>query len=310
MNISKLTALCTSVIAFTCFAISANAGLVHSLDPDYVDSNGQGYLDRAASHPYVGWQSSTDDSIGETRFRQSGVLINPRWVITSIHGVVEGDNNLNAIHSNIRMGFGSNYFTDFGETLYASEVFLHPSYTDVGQGYDLALLYFENPFTSVAPVHLYGDTVAVGMESDIVGFGYNLVEGEATPTPDSYTGDRMAGTNTITNVGFRPNYVGTRFDGAGWPEYQPLGMGGLPGDSGGGLIIGGELAGISSFTSTNNSYGRNTYYSLIDIDWVNETMALHPSAVPEPSSVLLLLAAAPMVAFVRKRKAASLNHAA
>ncbi|TWU37468.1 Trypsin [Novipirellula aureliae] len=304
MNVSKLTALCTSLVAITCFALPVNAGLVHSLDPDYVDSNGQGYLDRAALHPYVGFMEGLNS--GTVDGHASWNWIDAHWGLMSAHQIV--DNSRNYLFDSYDFGLGSNYLTNRGsEIRAAAEFFIHPSYNAVGNGYDLALIRFDSPFASITPVSLFTGTVAVGMESDIVGYGLAM---EVESTERLQTGNKMAGNNLIRSLDVFPGYAQTTFDRPGHSQYRELGMGGLPGDSGGSLIVGDELAGISSFTSTRDTYGRSTYYSLIDLDWVSTTMASHPSAVPEPSSLLFLLAAAPTIAFVRKRKAVSLNQAA
>ncbi|TWU37470.1 Trypsin [Novipirellula aureliae] len=300
MNVTKLTALCTSIIAFTYFAIPANAGLVITADALY--------LERANQHPYVGWLE-TEKIEGGTRFGGSGVLIDPHWVLMSAHQVFSVSGDLGSAYNldSFRFGLGSNFISNRGENMLASELHLHGSYTGGNTGYDLALMYFENPFTSTAPIDIYAGSVAAGMESDIVGYGYYQ---QVDTTDQILTGDRRAGNNVVIGNDFLyANGVYTRLLPEGHSKYRELGMAGTPGDSGGALVIGGELAAISKWSSLTNNIGTTTGYALIDIDWVNATMALHPSAVPEPNSVLLLLAAVPIVAFVRKRKAASLNHA-
>jgi len=187
-----------------------------------------------------------------------------------------------------------------GESLTASELFINPTYGgNAGQGYDLALLYFDNPFLSAAPINLYNGTVANGMDSTIVGYGRLHTLNNSTGTS---TGDRRAGDNSITEFGvFAPNYANSRFNNRGG-----LQMGGTPGDSGGGLFINGELAGITS-TSTVGFYGfgQRTAYSLLDYDWINTTIASRPpTAVPEPSTILFLLVTGPVFLLRRRRKTA------
>jgi len=287
-RVAKLARLVSCVFA-ACLLCSqsANAGLVITDD--------QGYLDRAENHPYVGWVGSSDPSFFDVR--ASGVLINPHWVLTAGH--VAANSSTLQLFDSLEFGLGSNYKTNPGESMSASEVFLHPTYAGGDTGYDLALMYFENPFTTVIPANLYDGDIVAGMDSDIVGYG---VYQEVDSSIQTNTGDRRAGNNVIANVGsLGAQYVLTYLRPSNFSTYRPLGMGGTRGDSGGGLFIDGELAGINKAASLSVSYGRGTSYTLLDRDWINATIASHSSSIPEPSSFTILLLTCPFLLSRRKR---------
>lgn len=268
---------------------NSEAAIIIRPDSDYVaygaTFDGVGHIDR------------TDDT-GAYVFNASGVLVKSNWVLMSAHQALAIDSDLNSAYGSFRFGTGSNYFTNPGEQLTASELFIHPTYGGAaGSGYDLALLYFENPFTTVTPINLYTGTVANGMDATIVGYGRLH---ELNDTTGVLTGDRRAGDNPLIRTGFyAPNYTNTvLYDDGG------LQMGATPGDSGGALLINNELAAIIS-TSTQGYYGtgHRTAYSLVDHDWFNTTTASRPStSVPEPSSILLLLSTTGPALFFRRRR--------
>ncbi len=256
---------------------TASAGLV--IGPDAA------YLERANNHPYVGWVETASATFGN--FRASGVLIDPHWVLTAGH-VVQDNALPTSIYDSFTFGLGSNSISNRGEASTTSEVFVNPRYGGSAfRGYDLALLYFANPFSTVTPVSRYLVDIAVGQDSDLVGFGrYQMVN-----DPNStFTGDRRAGNNVVDSVSVtsRPEYFSTSLYNTFFPEfYRDLQMGGRPGDSGGALIINGQLAGIVS-TGGSNAFGSPTFYSRLDNAWIDATIASKGTAVPEPSSFLLL----------------------
>lgn len=174
--------------------------------------------------------------------------------------------------------------TNPGETQLASEVFIHPTYSGAGQsGYDLAMFYFPTPFTSITPAELALFHVTPGMDSDIVGFG-NL-QFVNDPNVD-FTGDRRAGNNVVGSSSVAPSeYAITRLSDATFSTFKELGMAGRNGDSGGGLFINGQLAGIVSTVNPGNSFGVTTRYARLDHQWIQST--IDSRSVPEPSSFLL-----------------------
>ena len=259
------------------------------------------YLQRAQMYPYVGWYTDLNSTTGEIG-RASGVLVHPNFVLASAHQAFDSGSAGAPWSSNFRFGFGSNSLTDPGESQLVSEVFIHPTYGGVGaggSGYDLALYYFENPFTTVTPATLFLGEVVNGMDSDIVGFGNVQM---VNTTDSAYTGDRRAGNNVIdTGVLTNPVNVGTRLRNSTHWNFRELGMAIRPAYSGGGLIINGGLAGINSQGSNNsNIFGTISQYSRLDNPWISTTIASKTS-VPEPGS-FLLFGLGSLFALRRKRR--------
>ncbi|MCY2973864.1 MAG: trypsin-like serine protease [Planctomycetota bacterium] len=267
------------------------AGFMQESKAGLIFGDGAANLALGANFPYVGWVESIDG--GNTQFNSSGVLIAPNWVLLSGHQTLAVDSDLNTRHGSLRVGFGSNVFTNRGENQIASEVFLHPAYKDPqirdgGLNYDLALLYFESPFATIAPVQFYVGGIAVGDSSSIAGYG--LFQDVNDPThSQTLTGNRYAGNNIISSISvpLRPSYVQTyvctdQFS----PECQisPQ-MGGRVGDSGGPLIINGQVAGVLSRVGGDTNFINFTQYTRLDNDWINSTI----TSVPEPGSMLLLV---------------------
>jgi hypothetical protein len=289
--LKRLFGICLAVALTQSGGADLRAGLI--IGPD------AGYLARAENHPYVGWVE-TFGSTGELSGQGSSVIINSHWVLSAAH-VEQAGNGATASQSFL-FGFGSNSLTNRGETKAPSEVFVHPNYRGTaGRGYDLALFYFENPFLTVTPVNRYYGDILVGQDSDIVGFGtFQMVN-----DPNSiFTGDRRAGNNVINSIfpgPLQPEYVSTRLVNQFFPElYRELQMGGRPGDSGGALIISGQLAGITS-TAGGTGYNAFTTYSRLDNIWIDETIASRTTAVPEPSSLILLASVGLAVIYNRSR---------
>ncbi|MEO8269862.1 MAG: hypothetical protein ABI557_09080, partial [Aureliella sp.] len=197
-----LEALFSLFIALACFAQNANAGLVFGDGSAQVDY-GQQY------EGTVGYVTGTN-SVGTDFFRQSVTMIDSHWGVTSAHGLLEVDTDMSSMYSNLAVGLGTNMFTSPGEVLNVTQAFINPNY-QVDNGYDIALLYFENPFATANPATIYTGDIQVGMESDIVGFGRLQIEDTFTQT---LTGDLRAGNNLISDVPYNyfgtPNYVATR----------------------------------------------------------------------------------------------------
>jgi hypothetical protein len=196
------------------------------------------------------------------------------------------NSKLSSFYERYTVGFGANYLTSPGESRTASKVFIEPTYRDIGRGYDLALLYFDTPFTTVVPIERYVDEIAVGMDSFLVGYGYLQTVGQVTQV---FTGDRRAGNNVIsqTLIASRSEFFRTRLQDNFLPGYRELQIGGRPGDSGGALVINGQLAGIIS-GGGGDDFGSLTNYSRLNNSWIDATIAAQ--AVPEPCTTLLLLA--------------------
>jgi hypothetical protein len=280
--------------------VFVSLGIVSNAVAGLIITSDQLYLDRANSHPYVGFVE------GNGSFAGSGVLVAPNWVLMSAH---QGTNAFGTpVHppryDQYAFGLGSNQINARGEHQIASELFINPTYRGIGlggSGYDLAMLYFENPFLSVTPVDLLLGTVVAGMDSDIVGYGLNQM---VNTTDVFFTGDRRAGNNVTRVLGSSlPEFFQSSLRDSSSSTFRPLGMGGRSGDSGGALIIVGQLAGIVSGGSNSNVIGEITSYSRLDLAWMNSTMQSRPSSpVPEPCSLLLLSCAGGAMIHFRRRR--------
>lgn len=293
----KLARLMACVWA-TCLLLSANAsaGFVYG-DGTAQIGRAEGYVNSIGA--VFGTNSATEHS-----YRESSVFFLPNWGITTIHGLREIDTDPNSLYGNLSVTLGSNFFTAPGATMQVSEVFIHPLYNGTNNGYDLALLYFENPSATVNPLNFYTGDIAVGMEADIVGFGRLQEFGSSTIT---LTGDLRAGNNVIHEVdALGPNYVGTIFEKSTRPNYRPDQMGATSGHSGGLLSINHEIAAITAFTSGPAGTFQFTGYNIIDAfssEWIGNSVASKPpTSVPEPTSLLLLLMSSPFLAFIRRRR--------
>lgn len=194
------------------------------------------YLQRAQLYPNVGWTERSDAEYG-TAFNGSGVLIHPNWVLFSGHQALYNDFDLSTTYDSFRVGFGSNYLTNPGENQVASELFIHPTYGGPGQsGYDLAMLYFPTPFTSITSAEMFLFPVVQGMDSDIVGFGNLQVVNDPNVT---FTGDRRAGNNVVASQGLSIplEYARTFLEDQTSSKFRELGMAARNGDSGGGFLL-------------------------------------------------------------------------
>lgn len=270
------------------YTSNANAGLILSgNDPQHI-ALGSTYFN-------VGWVDRADaSSPSGYRFTQSITLIDPFWGLTSRHGVLSNDADFSSIYSGMRVGFGNNYDTNKGEFQNAFEVFVNP---DINR--DLALIHFSNPFTTVSAANRFIGDVAIGNEGYTVGFGDLQYVGDSNST---FTGDRRAGFDVVeNNVAAPPNTFATRVDLSFMPNRRPLEMGVRPGDSGGAFFLNGEIAGVIQGGTTSFGFGTNSFYTRLDNNWIDTTIQLHSTAVPEPGSIALFSTTLPLL-FSRLRK--------
>jgi hypothetical protein len=278
----------------TTLTANASAGLMHSAGT----TPGQAYLNYAQNFPYVGWLGRTNEN-GQTVFGGSGVLIDSHWVLTAAHVVLPLPVGPSSAY---RVGFTNDFFEGPGENQFAKAVYINPAYSDILQGPDLALLYFEDPFT-IEPAPLYVGEHDIGAEYGLIGFGRSGTPQTGFTPVD---GKKRAGTNALTNIDSPQGYLRARFLSPGEPGWNQLGILAGPGDSGGAFIRfeDGEfrLAGIAAANQGASSYGSlsyATYFTPGVAAWINETMALH--AVPEPATLPLLAAAAIGLATVARK---------
>jgi hypothetical protein len=225
--------------------------------------------------------------------------VNDLTAITAAH-VLAGDDGFGGGIDEVRFYTGPSVagYTAFA---YASDWHQHPEYAPNGQGYgdfDIAVVNLQTAIGGVAPVPLYTGVLVGGMEVSAAGFGVAGTNATGEVIDDQVL---RAGTNVISGFGgdvgslYRndhPSFVFTRFGDFNSPssflEWQ-----GSNGDSGGGLFVGNELAGVISFGFQPNYPGLVVGNStgIVQIapfsGWISE-MAATP--VPEPSTMLLLTA--------------------
>lgn len=272
------------------------AAIVHSTTPDSL------YLAEGGRHEWVGFMEGADSS-GVTKFQQSGVLVHPNFVITTIHGLLENDSDRSSLLSNLRFGFGSNYVNDRQQVQNVAEVFLHPGYVDLGNGNDLALLRFDNPFQNIAPVERFRGDISNLAESDVYHAGYGLTGNFGSPLIED--GNKRGGVGarlTQGNIRVIGDFLTSRFE----PDpnrfsFRDLGIGNALGDSGGffGTKNNGayELLAVNSIVLT-GGLGITNIGSTLDNVWIDNTIA---TSVPEPSSLLLLVTFALFVLSSRRK---------
>lgn len=128
--LSFIRKFASAVLAILWLTGQAHAGLVITSDDLY-----RGY---ANNYQNVGYVENSDGN-GGYEFNASGVLIDSHWVLMSAHQVY--DNSVGYNYDNgpgsFRFGLGANFFTNPGESMTASELFINPTYGGVaGSGYD------------------------------------------------------------------------------------------------------------------------------------------------------------------------------
>ncbi|QDS98216.1 trypsin-like serine protease [Adhaeretor mobilis] len=147
---------------------------------------------------------------GVATFGGSSVLINEHWVLTAAHALIANDGKLKSFSEGYRVGVTDNFLNGLGENQHATEWFLHPDYLSIGNGPDLALLYFSNPFTTVILTQMYEGSVQVGNALSMVGYGQ-----PGTPSTGllPIDGNRRAGVNSLSGIDRPIGYIEAEFRG-------------------------------------------------------------------------------------------------
>lgn len=242
-------------------------------------------LDTAGLFNFVG---ALEINTGSSRYYGSATALSPNWVLTAGHNVDfnddgQADSDLNILFN--LPGVGS-YST--------SSYSIHPDFSGFSNPsiqHDLCLLYFADPLPGFL-FPILGNDLSLDAVVTLVGYGRSGYGSYGYTTGVSLT-DRRFGYNVIDE--FETSGSGTLFR---YDFDDPVSVDGLgnnletiigPGDSGGALLIGNALVGVNTFTegyggrfgdigggiALNNEWG-----------WIASTTGL---AVPEPSSILLLL---------------------
>ncbi|QDS99634.1 trypsin-like serine protease [Adhaeretor mobilis] len=286
-------------IAMTVFTPiqSAHAGLMHN----FSTTPESAYLEYANLFPSAGWLFAQQDEV-DASFT-SGVLIDEHWVLTSAHGLLAIDSDVNSAYNGFEFGLGNDVLNNPGESLFADAFFIHPDYNDISSGPDLALLYFKSGFQSVAPATLHRQEVALGTELNLASYGR-----PATPQTGLLPADgkRRAGTITTRNIATTPiGYTTSDFGAPGQSNFMPLGIRPTESASGSPTYLGlTEVAAITSTATPFEAYNTFGNYTLIhpNLGWIDQTTG---ASVPEPSSLVLLGMFATFGGLKRRRREAS-----
>lgn len=199
--------------------------------------------------------------------RGSGVLLAPRWILTSA-----------ASAALLRARPGAASVRVAGRALEVQEVFVHPEWKPGGES-DLALVFLREPAEGAEPSQPYRDRDEAGQAARIVGFGSTGRIGERAPRASD--GRARAAINTVDRV--TPRTLGLRLKG---PEDASDLQGAIaPGDGGAPAFfeVGGRIlvAGIASRTEDANADGIaggvgdwETYTRVSAFaEWIDEVMS-------------------------------------
>jgi hypothetical protein len=223
--------------------LPAHTSLAGTRDPNTPDSK---YVEFGQQFPsvvrYRALGEVTDKDTGKTRPALqygSAVIIRPHWVLTAAH-VVEGA----MVHAVLR---------DNDDVYILNDVIVPKEFTGNNIGfYDLALCYSPKDFALDFYPALYKKPDELGKPITIAGYGLTGTFHTGCTLSD---GKKRAGHNAVegTERGVlvcKPNAGPNRF---------PLEYMIAPGDSGGGMFIGNELAGINSFLMASDKNPDGTY---------------------------------------------------
>lgn len=277
-------AKCVCLTILGCItAVPAQAGLMHNMgttpSQEYIDYANSGRFDNVIPLEVL---------IGDSWFfNGTAVAIADDVILFSAHQALPNDSDKGTLYDGFSVSFTSNFFEPGPNYFDAIDVVVHPDFQGVRNGPDLALAFFEAGSFSVAPMTLYSGAHVPGTPYDFAGFGQY---GTPATGLQGYDGNRRAGTNFLTAVDSPEGYLTAYFERPGSAAFHPLGILGTPGDSGGAVLLNGQLAGIMSDWGGRPGYEvltYATYFTDADAAWINSEIATH--AVPEPSSLAILM---------------------
>jgi hypothetical protein len=244
-----------------------NISLAGTIDPDTPDEK---YIEFGKKFNFVVKIRSDFEKNGEIyNSSASAVLIGPHWALTAAH-VVEGTKNSEIIIGDCEEKTCKHYLLT---------VIKHKDYNDDVHGrYDIALCYSEKDFGLDFYPKLYKKDDELGKTATISGFGM-----KGTFKTGAQEGDRKrrAGSNKISGSERAVIVCDPSTTGKTALEFMIT-----PGDSGGGLFIENELAGINSFLmatdgKANGTYGDESAFTRISLysDWITNNIDQHEKIV-------------------------------
>ena len=191
----------------------------------------------------------------------SAVAIRPHWLLTAAH-VLAGAETPVAIQD------GDKKFT-------LGPVFVHQDFEEETIGFhDIALLYSPEDFDLEFYTPLYTEKEEVGKPVTIAGYGFYGTFHTGGKQVDN---NKRAGHNKIDS-----SERAVLLCSPSVTNRMPLEFMIASGDSGGGLFIGNELAGINSFLmatdkTPDGSYGDDAAFTRVSLyaDWVESQIAAH-----------------------------------
>ncbi|MEH0417443.1 S1 family peptidase [Streptomyces sp. B21-083] len=189
----------------------------------------------ASAYPYV--MQITDAS--QNQFC-GGTLVSATKVVTAAHCMVDETT------SSVRVVGGRTYLNGTNGTVSkVTKIWIHPSYTDAGNGDDVAVLTLATsmPYTTASYVTSSQTSVyAAGTTARIIGWGTTSSNGSSSNQLRTATVPTVSNSSCSSSYG--SSYIASDMVCAG---YTAGGVDTCQGDSGGPLMIGGVLAGITSW---------------------------------------------------------------
>lgn len=243
----------------------ASFGQAGTRDPATPDAQ---YVEFGKSFPWVAQLSNTIENCPKCekshQQRASAVIIRPHWALTAAHVVKDAKDNVIILDGKARP---------------VAAVIAHRDFKEENVGFhDIALCYCPDDFGLKRYLSLYTKTDEVGKAVTIAGWG---AHGTFVTGAKEFDGNRRAGHNRISNE-FSAVLICT----PGNPKKFPLEFMIAPGDSGGGMFIGNELAGINSFLLATDSAADGTYsdesaFTRVSLyaDWVETEIKKHENAL-------------------------------
>lgn len=242
----------------------SRVAMAGTIDPSTPDAK---YVEFGKQFPFVVRITNDIDcaNCGKAHEQQaSAVIIRPHWALTAAHVINNAKNDVIYVGDKKHRVTYKVRHADYNE----DKVGMH----------DIALCYSENDFKLDFYVPLYKKADEVGQSVTIAGWGAtgNFVTGAVKIDNQRRAGQNKLSSSYLAVVACSPRKTG-RF---------PLEFMIAPGDSGGGMFIGNELAGINSFLAhedgkADGTYGDDSAFTRVSmyVDWVETQIAQHENAL-------------------------------